>query len=358
MTSISRLLLAFAATAAPLVATAQRAPVTPTSVPFDSVFRLVSRVPLTATAQEPIGVVPFLAVRGNTLYVVDRSNGNLKLFDLAKGTLTRTVGRSGNGPGEMRRVTGIVVDSSGAVTTVDGNRKVLTRRDPSGKVIDEVLLVGNWQGVAHVEVGAQRRLVLIGRTGLINRADGTPLDAAPPILHEMDSTRIARSFTPVEWPLSAWQRSFTNFFSSAAGSTVALGTFATNVVRFRDWSTNREWSDTLRASWLKPIDWPKNEQFGQGNKMQQMDAWVKLQVLVHGLYMGSPRWYVAQVKLHDDDGEETWGYIVSKTDGSARTVTMPVTQKIQALRGDLAYMLTEDESGNYVLEVRRVRLNW
>jgi hypothetical protein len=358
MTSMDRLFLALAVSTAPLVATAQRTPLQSAVEPFDSVFRLVRRVPLVATPDEPVGAVSNLAVNGTMLFVVDGSNGNVKVFDIANGRLIRTIGRSGNGPGEMRRVTGIVVDPDGSVTTIDYSRQVLARRDPTGRLVDELRLLGQWSGLTPVGTGAARRLVLTGRAGITTREGGIPVEAAPTVLHEVDSTGIVRSSFPVEWPQSPWQRSFANFSSGAAGSTLATVGFATNVVRFIDVATGREWADTLRARWLKPIEWPKDDKFGAGSKMDQMREWVKQQALVSRVFVGSPRWYVAMVQLHDAAGEVLWGYIATTTDGRARIVTAPVTHKIQELRGETAYALTEDESGNYVLEVRRVRLKW
>lgn len=355
MTLTIRLLLALTVSAAPAVANAQRTLTSPVE-PFDSVFTLVRRVPLASTAEEPVGVVPLLGVTETRLYVVDGSNGNLKVFDLANGRLVATMGRAGDGPGELRRLTGMVVDPDGSVSTIDNSRKALVRRDPTGRLIGEVRLQGQWNGLGQVTVGSKRQLILTGRSGVLNREGGIPVQPSTPVLHEVDSSGLGRSSFSVVWPESPWQRSFANYFSSGSGSILATAGYATNVVRFSDWSTNREWADTLRAAWLKPITWPKDEQFGTGTKIQQMNEWVKQQTLVTAVFLGSPRWYVAQVQAFDQAGETLWGYIVSTTDGRTRRTTAPFARKIQAVHGETAYLLTEDESGNYVLEVRRIRL--
>lgn len=357
MTPNARLFLALAVLAVPSVATSQRA--SPSRVePFDSVFRLVRSIPLKAGPQEPVGVVRDLAVSGERLYVVDGSNANVKVFDLNNGSLIRTMGRSGYGPGEMRRVSGIVVDPDGSITTIDNARQVIVRLDSMGRLIAERRMQGQWNGLTQVRVGTDRRTILTGRVGVTTREGGTPVEAAPRILHEADSTGILHSFYPIEWPPTPWQRSFSNFYSSAVGSTVATCEYGTSLVRFRDWATNREWTDTLNASWLKPIAWPEDDRFGAGTKIEQMTAWVKLQTLLNRVLMSTAGWYVAVVQMHDAAGEPVWGHIVSKTRGGSRVVTVPVSLKIQYVRGDTAYVLREDESGDYVLELRRVRVSW
>ena len=356
MTLRTRLRLAATFSTLSTAAYAQAGPRVPGVAPFDSVFQLVRRVPLTASAQEPVGVVQTIAVSGDLLYVVDGSNGNVKLFDIASGRLLRMIGRAGDRPGEMRRVVAIVVDSAGLSTTIDYGRQVLVRWDAAGRVIEELRLPGQWSGLAQVATRTERRIILVGRTGILTREGGIPVDSAPPVLHELGPSGIVRSFYPVAWPQSSWRRSFTNFIASGAGSVLATGGYATAEVRFRDWSTGREWTDTLRAPWLNPIEWPVNEQFGAGSKMTQMREWLKQQTLTNNVFLGSPRWYVAQVQLQNEGYEPLYGYIVSTTDGRRRTAVTPTKHKILHVRGELSYMLTEDEAGNYVLEVRRVRM--
>lgn len=357
MTPKARLLLALTVLTVPSVALSQKAP--PSRVePFDSVFRLVRSIPLKASPQEPVGEVRHLTVSGERVYAVDGSNANVKVFDLTTGILIRTMGRSGYGPGEMRRVAGIVVDPDGSITTIDNTRQVIVQLDSTGRLIAERRLQGQWNGLTQVRVGTDRRTILTGRVGVTTREGGIPVDAAPRILHEADSTGILQSFYPIEWPPTPWQRSFANYVSSAVGSTVATGEYGTTLVRFRDWATNREWTDTLVASWLKPIAWPLDDRFGAGTKIEQMTAWLKLQTLVHNVMLGTAGWYVAVVQMYDAAGEKQWAHIVSKTQGGARIVTAPVSRQIQYVRGDTAYVLREDESGDYVLEVRRVRVSW
>jgi hypothetical protein len=356
MTPNNLLQLALAVLMVPTVVGAQKAPPS-RAEPFDSVFRLVRSVPLKATPQEPVGEVRQIAVSGERVYVVDGSNANVKVFDLTSGSLLRTMGRSGYGPGEMRRVAGIVVDADGSITTIDNTRQVIVRLDSMGRLIAEQRLQGQWNGITQILVGTERRTILTGRVGVTTREGGIPVEDAPKILHEADSTGILRSFYPIAWPPTPWQRSFANYVSSAVGSTVATGDYGTNLVRFRDWATNREWMDTLNAPWMKPIAWPQDDRFGAGTKIEQMTAWLKQQTLVHNVLLGSSGWYVAVVQMYDASGEKQWGHILSQTRGGGRIVTPPGSRQIQHVRGDTGYVLREDESGDYVLEVRRVRVS-
>lgn len=92
------------------------------------------------------------------------------------------------------------------------------------------------------------------------------MEAAPPVVYELDSTGLGRVSYRVEWPKSASQRSFANYFSSAAGPILATAGYSNNIVRFQDWLTNREWTDTLHARWMKPIAWPENDQSGRARR--------------------------------------------------------------------------------------------
>lgn len=71
--------------------------------------------------------------------VLDHSN-QIHLFD-STGSLIRTVGRRGGGPGEMEYPAGIDVDRDGSVSVKDDAKQALLSWDPAGAVLPERKLI-------------------------------------------------------------------------------------------------------------------------------------------------------------------------------------------------------------------------
>lgn len=114
--------------------------------------------------------------------VLDQRNGNrLHLFDAA-GTLLRTVGGKGGGPGEMEYPQGIELERSGRLSVVDAAKSALLRWDAQGTLLPEQRLdlgYGRAWGMLQLRGDTTYAAVdLIGETNAVRRLERwTPTDS-------------------------------------------------------------------------------------------------------------------------------------------------------------------------------------
>jgi streptogramin lyase len=80
---------------------------------------------------KPVGV----AVYQNELYVCDFAKQRVEVLDRTNGTLLRTIGSAGQGPGQFIRPLGIAVDEQGCVYVTDVLNCKLQKFDHSGKLV-------------------------------------------------------------------------------------------------------------------------------------------------------------------------------------------------------------------------------
>lgn len=112
----NRLLLAFMAVVSLGACDRGRSPATALS--FDDLFPAVARVTLEEAPDDPIVEITSLTPRDDGgLIVVDGPAGRVRLYD-AVGRLERSLGRPGEGPGELRSPTAAVEGPSGGVHVV------------------------------------------------------------------------------------------------------------------------------------------------------------------------------------------------------------------------------------------------
>ena len=71
------------------------------------------------------------------IYLLDEQAAEVRVFD-TQGAHLRTIGRSGSGPGEMRRPTAIAVGSDADVWVADTGRRLLMGFDSAGNLLHEV----------------------------------------------------------------------------------------------------------------------------------------------------------------------------------------------------------------------------
>ena len=123
-------------------------------VPFETVFELIDSVELNATTGDPIAD-PVKVVRwGRRFAVLDQIQGNVKVFD-PSGSWLRSVGRHGDGPGEFRRVSDMVVIRDDMLIVLDRAHRRLSRFDSAG-VHQGDIAVGGYS------MGALERIVSPG----------------------------------------------------------------------------------------------------------------------------------------------------------------------------------------------------
>ena len=115
-----------------------------TDTPLAWTFAEVGRIGGADTGAQSFDyVAPYSVTTDGTarIAVLDASHANqIHLFDAA-GTLIRTVGRRGGGPGEMEYPQGIDVDRDGSVSVMDDAKQALLTWDPAGTVLPERKLV-------------------------------------------------------------------------------------------------------------------------------------------------------------------------------------------------------------------------
>lgn len=87
--------------------------------------RLVVRDPALVTAD-----------RGGRIYILDEANHSILVLD-SLGTLIRSLGRRGDGPGEFQFPVALQLESDGTLAVVDLANAVLVRFDSSGRSVAE-----------------------------------------------------------------------------------------------------------------------------------------------------------------------------------------------------------------------------
>lgn len=75
------------------------------------------------------------------LYILDADDYRVAVFD-STGSLIRTVGRQGGGPGEFQRPYAVAIDSAGVLAVADGGKGTLVRFASDGSVLSERRLGG------------------------------------------------------------------------------------------------------------------------------------------------------------------------------------------------------------------------
>lgn len=321
---------------------------------FDSLFHRVTAVPLMAPPSEPIGVIRGIAVTPEHFILADLSNANLKVFNRQTGAHVRTIGRAGNGPGEFRRISSLELDEKGRLVTLDAVRGVLAIRDTAGTMIREQQLLGGFSDLALLP--GLDRFLLAGRVGAIRREGGGPAVAVPEVIHEVDSAGIQASYLPTPWPQSQWQMSFANFFLVVVGAVSVAGSYNATYLTFRDRSSGRIWTSTVSAPWLRPLNWPKDETYGPGTKLEQVDRWVRDQTLVQDLFPIVPDRLIVAVQAYGTDGDRRWGYVVGGVDGGWKTASSLTRSQILRTVGDTAFAIVSDPDGNPTVETRILRV--
>ncbi len=116
-----------------------------------SAWRLTDEVRI--GARDGLGPMVFGEIRGLALdrwgrvYVLDGHADEVRVFD-ADGSYVRTIGRRGQGPGELLGPTGIRIDPSGRLWALDPGNQRYSVFDPTGLLVAEYPFRGN---VGYVE---------------------------------------------------------------------------------------------------------------------------------------------------------------------------------------------------------------
>lgn len=80
------------------------------------------------------------------LYVSDSSFGNIKVYDVATGTVLRTIGSYGSGDGMLNNPKGVAFDGSGYLYVVDSGNSRIEKFDRSGGYLNQFGVQGSGDG--------------------------------------------------------------------------------------------------------------------------------------------------------------------------------------------------------------------
>lgn len=294
---------------------------TPALVPFDSVFTRVSQGQVITPAQEPIAFPVDLLVRKNELILVDVQQANLKVFDRRSLRLLRVIGRPGDGPGEFRRPIGIASTHGGRFVVLDQARLIVSVRDSLGNLIRETPVPGLWAGIATVE--GENRMILSGRFTGVDANE----QSRRSVLHEFaDDGRLVTSYREAVTPRHPWEASFKAVFLALMEQTVISGSYNANTVQAHERATGRERHFTVAPGWYRPLEWPEDQRGG----IERVNAWVKKQTLMTGLFPLQASKYLARFQAYDRDGEKIQYYALA--DGAGTTLAVGGPTHIDVLR--------------------------
>jgi hypothetical protein len=310
---------------------------------FEQVFRPLDSVPLVPAADDPIAIPTSVLATPSGYVVADPLHGELKVFG-RDGALVRTIGRPGDGPGEFRRPADLALDGNGRMVVLDMSRSLLSVRDTSGTLVEELVIPGSWLGLTAIEGTGHFML-----TGLRSADPVTGTKREMRSLHEVDAAgRVTGSFHPFTWPKSRFETSFSNFFGTTAGDVLVTSSFNTNRVWFVDRVTGREWSAPVGGPWYRAPVWPKTLPAGK-NGIEKVTNWAKQQMLLIKLIGMDRERLLAQFRTYNAEGNEEFNYTVVDTSGTSRLATTKTRLRILRVQGDTAYATHDSPNGDITL---------
>ena len=81
-------------------------------------------------------------------YVLDQHRSRILVFDRATGTLRRTIGAPGSGPGGLRAPSALAIDASGTISVADTGNRRIARFGAAGGYLGAVEQAGAVRGIA------------------------------------------------------------------------------------------------------------------------------------------------------------------------------------------------------------------
>ena len=322
-------------------------------VGFDSLFPLAHSVQLRPSPENPMAVPASLVVAAGLVIVADPGLATVGIFSRSTGHFVRRFGRAGDGPGEYRIPGALQVDAKGQVWILDVARQTVTVRDTAGPLLAEYSVPGTWAGMALAPDFSG--VVLSGRRAGL--ADTLYSGHEPPALHEVDSAGTHwTSYLRIPRPDDEWKSSFNNFFVTALGSVLAVGSYDTNAVRFHDRRTRRDWTATFGAPWYRAPNWPDGGKPPGGRSvLDAINTWVRAQTMVHALVTVDQESFLAVFHSSSPAGDRLYSYVLGDTAGVSRMATTASPSQVLQVVGDSAFALLVDADGEVFFETRVLR---
>lgn len=307
---------------------------------FEKVFSLEQELRLKDDPDAPLGMpIALTRWRGNFV-VVDQMLGNVKVFDDA-GRLVSTIGRRGEGPGELGSPLDAAELEDGSLAVLDYGNGRVSIFDADGDLLDE------WSTPAgrfrSMEVAQEDRIVL---GGYLADEVGSPNARAVHIFST--DGQLERSLRPrsTEWRFG--ERTFARVVMATTGTVLCSFEAGSNRAHFVDLATGREWGATIGSKVYVPVDWSDPGERGQS--LQAATAWYNEQMWVNRVVPVDPSTVLVRFTSVDpDSGERRAVFVLANHDGS------PGATIETSIDNDISYA---DEEGLFDIHVDNVGQTW
>ncbi len=317
-------------------------------LPLASLLRAESHIRLYPSYDDPIGTAGDLLVVDSQFIVFDVMQANLKVFDYA-GKLIRTIGRSGDGPGEFRRPMSGTVLANERFAVLDETRRVVSIRDSTGRTISEWYVGGSkLYSVGSIE--GNQGIVLTGRLNTV--ASSPDLLTKDRGVHEYDfAGSLVASYRPVPKPKHHWEEMFSGTVLASLGDIVVSGSYSSNRIHHYERSSGKEWWTDIGGLWYKPLEWPDDDESSNVSKAVQVTSWAKQQILLTRLYSIDETHYLAQFQAYDSDDNRVFHYLLADVSGKTLAITKATSLKILHVIAGVPYGIELGEDGAVTIVV-------
>lgn len=311
-------------------------------VAFAAIVRQLDRVALAASDTGAVATTVAALLTPTSLFVLDRKHADLRRYSRTSGALGGVVATAGDAPGQLRRPAAMAALDSGQFVVLDDGRRMLSFRDSLGALIREARLPdGSYTSV--VPLLAEHRIVVAGRVYY------GPDSIRARDLHEFDHDGGYRASYGVRAEArSPWHKAFSAVLVADAGSELAIGTLASNRVRFVDRRRRTERSAAFAAGWFSVLEFPSDRLLQHGATQQsaaaRVSVWTRQHRLLNGMFPLARDRMLVRFQAFDPSGARFFYYALADRTGATSAITRPTRANVLAARGDTLYWI-EREGG-------------
>lgn len=319
-------------------------------VPFEAAFELIDSVGLNATTGDPIAD-PIKVVRwGPRFAVLDRMQGNVKVFDPG-GSWIQSVGRPGDGPGEFRAISDAVLIEDDMLIVLDVAHRRLSTFDSTGVHQGDVAIGGYSLGALEriVGPGGEERLAVGARQSEDNG------------VHILDvKGEYLETIVDVADPGPPRSTSFGAVSIAVQDQCVVVGRVYSDTVHLYDpWEVGcggRSRSEgvplLLGGPEYFPPDWPRG---GRALGAPEMLAWSQSQIWLMDVFALGELVIAELVTADPEERVLYYQYVVGGLSGGIRVATTRSEQRIVSVQADTVYTIALSVDGNAGLRRYRLR---
>lgn len=324
----------------------------PRTAPFDSVLTRVSAVVLAEPDSAPLtGIRSFSSTPGGGYLVVDEGRPQVRFYG-ADGTLLRTVGRFGKGPGEFRSPADARIHPNGSLFVLEAENGSVTRFSPHLDYDTAFFLPGS----------PVYRLDFMGEKLFSTLHNAAPGDSAHPetVIYDVDGQVLARP-SLVDALISAvpYWISFMGPIGAAGKNFVVTGNNFGYPVRIHDESgAITTLLDDPPPSWIPPSH-PERGAFVGPDGRKKLDEWLRSTNVVENIEVYGDSLILVSHAIGAPSptnfyGREPTTVDIYKRDGSKVWEDIPLAGRI--LRADtLVHVLESVPPGGWRIGSYRVR---